>query len=121
MNERGEDSFEPLFIGVSNRCYGSRLKTSSIRRIIKDMIVANGYISKQLSTHSLRHTALTYALKGGASLQETKELGRHSDINTTLIYAHNINRIENAPEFYVEKYLHGEDIKEGVSEEKKEN
>ena len=106
LNSRGEDSHESLFIGLSNRDYGSRLSTRSIRRIIKNILVANGYNSNDLTTHSLRHTAITFALKGGATLQETKELGRHSDINTTLIYAHNIDRVENAPEYYVENYLH---------------
>lgn len=121
LNARGEDSFEPLFIGLSNRDYGSRLITRSIRRIIKNMLVANGYNSKELTAHSLRHTALTFALKGGATLQETKELGRHSDINTTLIYAHNIDRVENAPEYYVEKYLHNKPQKTANNEDKKED
>lgn len=105
LDKRGQDSYEPLFIGLASNKYGSRLTTKSISRIIKGMLVRNGYISKELTAHSLRHTALTFALKGGASLQETKELGRHSDINTTLIYSHNIDRLENAPEQYIEDYL----------------
>lgn len=105
LDKRGQDSYEPLFIGLASNKYGSRLTTKSISRIIKGMLVRNGYISKDLTAHSLRHTALTFALKGGASLQETKELGRHSDINTTLIYSHNIDRLENAPEQYIEDYL----------------
>ena len=108
LDKRGKDNFQPLFIGLATNKYGSRLTTRSIRRIIKGMFIHNGYISDTITTHSLRHTALTFALKGGASLQETKELGRHSDINTTLIYSHNIERIENAPEQYIENYLKGE-------------
>ena len=111
LDKRGEDSHEPLFIGLASNKYGTRLTTKSISRIIKGMLKKNGYVSKDLTAHSLRHTALTFALKGGATLQETKELGRHSDINTTLIYSHNIDRIENAPEQYIEKYLNDEERK----------
>lgn len=107
LDKRGQDEYKPLFIGLASNKYGTRLTTKSIGRIIKRMLVNNGYISRELTTHSLRHTALTSALKGGATLQETKELGRHSDINTTLIYSHNIDRVENAPEYYVERYLMG--------------
>ena len=110
LDMRGNDDYDPLFIGLSNRQYGSRLTTKSISRIVKGMLIHNGYVSSDLTAHSLRHTALTFALKGGASLQETKELGRHSDINTTLIYSHNIDRIENAPEQYIEKYLKGNEV-----------
>lgn len=109
LDKRGKDNFEPLFISVSNNDYGSRLTTRSIRRIIKNILVSNGYNSELLTTHSLRHSAITFALKGGASLQDAKELARHSNINTTLIYSHNIDRLKNAPEYYIEKYLHSED------------
>lgn len=108
LDKRGQDNYDPLFIGLSSNMYGSRLTTKSISQMIKGMLVHNGYISKDLTAHSLRHTALTFALKGGATLQETKELGRHSDINTTLIYSHNIDRLENAPEQYIEDYLNSE-------------
>ena len=35
-----------------------------------------------------RHTYITSLLKSGASLPETKELARHSDVNMTMRYAH---------------------------------
>lgn len=105
LDMRGEDEYEPLFIGLASNKYGTRLTTRSIRRIISALLIANGYKSKYITTHSLRHTTVTCALLGGAKLQEAQELARHSNINTTEIYAHNIQRIENAPEIYVENYL----------------
>lgn len=105
LDMRGEDNFEPLFIGLASNKYGTRLTTRSIHRIISGLLIANGYKSKYITPHSLRHTAITSALLGGADLQEAQELGRHADVNTTEIYAHNIQRIENPPEYYVEKYL----------------
>ncbi len=106
---RGKDEFEPLFIGLASNKYGTRLTTRSISRIIKNILVNNGYDRKELTAHSLRHTATTFVLKGGGDLQEAKEFARHSDINTTLIYSHNINRVENAPEHYIDKYLESDD------------
>lgn len=111
LDMRGEDNHKPLFIGLASNKYGTRLTTKSISRIIKTMLVNNGYKSKKITAHSLRHTTMTSALNGGATLQETQELARHSNINTTLIYSHNIERIKNAPEYYVEKYLNSNDNK----------
>lgn len=105
LEKRGKDEFEPLFIGLANNMYGTRLTTRSIRRIISQMFKDNGCISKYITPHSLRHTSVTAALEGGASLQEAQILARHSNCNTTLIYSHNIERFNNAPEYYVEKYL----------------
>ncbi len=121
LDMRGKDTHPALFISLSSNCYGRRLSTKSISKRIKTMLVNNGYISKDLTAHSLRHTSLTFALKGGATLQETKELARHSDINTTLIYSHNIDRIENAPERYIEEYLKTDKIDRKDKDNGKDN
>lgn len=105
LDKRGNDNNEPLFIGLASNQYGTRLTTRSIRRVISNLLIVNGYKSKYITPHSLRHTACTSALLGGADLQEAQELARHSNINTTEIYAHNIQRIDNPPEYYVERYL----------------
>ncbi len=102
----------PLFVSFSKRNKGRVLTTRSISRIVKDRLRNVNIDSNRLSAHSLRHTAITLALQAGATLQEAQVLGRHSNINTTLIYAHNINRIENAPENKIEKLLKFEIKKE---------
>lgn len=121
LEMRGEDKHPALFISLSSNCYGKRLSTKTISKRIKTILVNNGYKSKDLTAHSLRHTSLTFALKGGATLQETKELARHSDINTTLIYSHNIDRVENAPERYIESYLKSDDTDRKDKENGKDN
>lgn len=95
----------PLFASISDRTGGGRLKPRSIRWVVKRRLREAGLDSHTLSTHSLRHTAITLSLVGGASLQEAQALGRHSNINTTLIYAHNLLRIANAPERRVDVVL----------------
>ncbi|HPJ12406.1 MAG TPA: tyrosine-type recombinase/integrase [Caldisericia bacterium] len=95
----------PLFMSNSSRNNGQRLTTRSISRIVKNQLVQAGINTSRITAHSLRHTAITLALQAGATIQEAQALGRHANINTTMIYAHNINRIENAPELKIEKIL----------------
>lgn len=96
---------EPLFTSLSNKSYGKRLTTRSLRRIARDALLKAGFDDPRLTAHSMRHSAITLALLGGASLQQAQALARHSNINTTLIYSHNIDRVNNAPEFAIEDLL----------------
>ena len=106
LKARGEaQDSEPLFISLSDRNHGGRLSTRSISRIAKTSLVNAGYDSNRLTAHSLRHTAVTLSLLGGASLQYAQQLARHSNINTTLIYAHNIDRINKAAEKNIDSLL----------------
>ena len=108
LKARGEkDGNAPLFCSFSNRAKGQRLTTRSISRIVKEAMKAAGIDSDRLTAHSLRHSAITFSLLGGASIQEAQQMARHSNINTTLIYAHNIERIGQAPERKIDGYLDG--------------
>jgi integrase/recombinase XerD len=95
----------PLFMSASDRNYGKRLTTRTIRQIVKDRLRAIGIVSDRLTAHSLRHTCITLSLQAGATIQEAQALARHSSINTTLIYAHNIERLKNAPERKIDQLL----------------
>ena len=63
--------------------------------IVKDRLVAAGYDSSRLTAHSLRHTAVTLSLLGGEDLQKVQQFARHSNLATTMIYAHNLDRAKN--------------------------
>lgn len=89
------DGAEPLFISLSNNSKGGRMSTRSISGIVKSALVKAGYDSTRLTAHSLRHSAVTLALLGGNSLQEVQQFARHSNIATTQIYAHNLDRANN--------------------------
>ena len=99
------DPKAPLFASVSNHNQQQRLSTHSISRIIRHYFRLAGIVSNRITPHSLRHTAITLALRGGASLQEAQAMARHQNINTTMIYAHNIDRITNAAEFKIDHIL----------------
>ena len=96
LQERGEaDKTAPLFISTSNNNAGQRMTTRAISSIIKNAMLAVGLNSDRLTAHSLRHTAVTLALKAGLSLQEAQQFARHSSPATTQIYAHNLEKSQN--------------------------
>lgn len=98
--KKAVDVSEPLFGSVSNNAaqYGERMTTRSISRIIKGALINAGYNSDRLTAHSTRHTAATLNLLNGATLEETQQLLRHANINTTMTYAHNLERMNNQSE-----------------------
>lgn len=85
----------PLFTSTSNNSKGKRLTTRTISGIVKERLKLAGLNSNRLTAHSLRHTAVTLSLLGGSTLQEARQFARHSNIATTEIYAHNLERIAN--------------------------
>lgn len=99
------DPTAPLFASHSNRNEGERITTRTISGIVKEALREIGIDSERLTAHSLRHTAITFSLLAGASIQEAQSMARHSNVNTTLIYAHNIDRIAKAPERRIERLL----------------
>jgi len=96
---------DPLFISHGPRNGGGRLTTLAISRMVKARAKQAGIISKRLTSHSCRHSAITFALMAGATIQEAQALARHANINTTLIYSHNLDRIAAAPEKKIDALL----------------
>lgn len=108
LNARGRlKDNAPLFASGSRRNNGDRLTTRSIRGIVKAGLRNIGINNSRLTAHSLRHSAITLSLQGGATVQEAQILGRHANINTTMGYAQNINRIAQAPERKIDYILAG--------------
>ena len=83
----------------------NQLKTSSLRISIKRIMKKAGIDNPRQTVHSLRHTTAYLSLKSGGSLESTQQLLRHKHIETTLIYAHNINRMEDESEFRIRDYI----------------
>jgi site-specific recombinase XerD len=99
---------EPLFGTLSTNCMGQRMSTRSIRRIVKQKLRSIKLDTPRYSSHSLRHSCVTFALMNGSSLIETAAMVRHTDINSTLIYNHAINRTAGIPERAVDDLLEKE-------------
>lgn len=88
----------PLFASEANRNKGDRLTTRSVSRIVKEAFKAVNLDSNRLTAHSLRHTTATLNLINGGTVEETQQLLRHSNINTTMIYNHALSRAQNNSE-----------------------
>ena len=97
----GLNDDEPLFTSTSNENKGERLTTRTISKIAKTSLVNAGLNSDRLTAHSFRHTAGTLALMNGAELTQVQQLLRHTNINTTMIYLHSIDRAKNNSEAIV--------------------
>ena len=95
-NYRGAiDGSAPLFASTSNRNRNGRLTTRTISGIANRTMRQAGFDSPRLSAHSLRHSAVTLSLLAGADLAEVQAFARHSNISTTQIYSHAVDRINS--------------------------
>jgi len=99
LKARARNSQEaPLVSSESDRNYMEALSTRTISRIVKESLKRAGLDSSRLTAHSMRHTAITLAILGGATPQQAQAMARHADIQVTLGYFHNLNRVEAAAE-----------------------
>lgn len=97
LSERGKmGDDKPLFASLSNNSKGKRLSTRSISAIVKESMRAAGYDSDRLTAHSLRHTAVTLSLLAGKDITEVQAFARHSNITTTMIYNHSLDKAKNS-------------------------
>ncbi|MEJ7542812.1 tyrosine-type recombinase/integrase [Staphylococcus intermedius] len=94
-----------LFVSNSNNNRNCSLTTRSISGIVKKRFINAGFDSKRLTAHSLRHSAATLNLLNGGTLEETQQLLRHSNISTTMIYLHHLERDSNYSEERIAKVL----------------
>lgn len=108
LTERGKvTAKEPLFASIANRNEGGRMTTRSISRIAKENMIEADLNSDRLTAHSLRHTAATLNLLNGGTPEETMQLLRHANLNTTLIYSHALERANNRSEARITKAIFG--------------
>ena len=90
LEARGETNPDKaLFVSVNSGYQDGRLCTQSIYDIVSDRCQSAG-ITKVMSPHRIRHSAITAALEAtGGDVRRVQKLSRHSSLNTLLIYDDN--------------------------------
>jgi len=89
----------PLWRSISTRNLGGRLTPTSIYRIVRATAFAANL--PEIGAHTLRHTGCTLAIEAGASIQQVQSHARHKQIETTMVYVHQRDRLRDSAADYI--------------------
>lgn len=90
----------PVWRSFSRNSLGRRLSATSIYEIVRTHAQRAG-IYERVGAHTLRHTGCTLAIEAGASLQQVQIHARHKQLQTTMAYVHQRDRLRDSAADYI--------------------
>jgi integrase/recombinase XerD len=90
----------PLGVGAIQAMMRDHLQRAGLHRLMNPETQS----IRPISPHSLRHTAATLALNHGATIRQVQAMLGHADIQTTMIYLHEQDRIVHAAEHHIPNF-----------------
>jgi len=91
-----------LFVSLSKRSLCERISLRAIRHIVTGYYRAAGVVGDNKTTRSLRHSFASNAARNGAPVQKLQSAMRHASIKDTMIYYHEMDRLTNPAEGFVD-------------------
>ncbi|GAB5521170.1 MAG: hypothetical protein RhofKO_34210 [Rhodothermales bacterium] len=85
----------PIWRSLSNNSLHKRLTPRSIYSIVSAAADQAG-ITATVGAHTLRHTGCTLAIESGATPQQVQAHARHKNLETTMIYIHQRDRLRDS-------------------------
>lgn len=104
LNKRKDDN-PYLFITHKNSAKEGHLSRTFFMDMFPRVLKDCGLKDSGITPHCLRHTAATMNLLRGGSLEQTRQLLRHVDIQSTLVYVRHIERMKDDSEVQIESFI----------------
>ncbi len=76
---------------VTGESHRHHVGEKNLQNAVKSAVVRSG-ITKAASCHTFRHSFATHLLEAGYDIRTVQELLGHSDVSTTMIYTHVLNK-----------------------------
>jgi len=103
--KRRKDKNPYLFVSHSHHTDKPYLSRTFFLGMLKSVLKESDLEVNLITPHSLRHTAATFNLLRGGTLESTSKLMRHANIQTTLTYSHHLEYLKDDSVNEIESYI----------------